>query len=161
MPLDPGLRQTPPPTSAITPHQHLPHSNRVHETGQLQLSSASWVFRRVAAARTATQTLAALSGYAAFPILSRTCVRYAGTVGTWHDLNVGRPIAAPLERCAELLGVDLATVHELAAKVDPYLRADGTRIWSLMQLERQLRPEAYGRRRGGYLDRRRTPTADA
>jgi hypothetical protein len=29
------------------------------------------------------------------------------------------------------------------------------RIWSLMQLERQLRPEAFGRRRGGYLDRRR------
>jgi hypothetical protein len=25
-----------------------------------------------------------------------------------------------------------------------------------MQLERQLRPEAYGRRRGGYVDRRRT-----
>jgi hypothetical protein len=57
---------------------------------------------------------------------------------------------------AELLGVDLATVRKLAAKVEPYLRADGTRIWSLMQLERQLRPEAYGRRRGGYLDRRRT-----
>jgi hypothetical protein len=30
-----------------------------------------------------------------------------------------------------------------------------------MQLEGQLRPEAYGRRRGGYLDRRRTPAADA
>jgi hypothetical protein len=30
-----------------------------------------------------------------------------------------------------------------------------------MQLERQLRPEAYGRRRGGYLDRRRTPATDA
>ena len=44
----------------------------------------------------------------------------------------------------------------LAAKVEPYLRADGTRIWSLMQLERQLRSEVYGRRRGGYLDRRRT-----
>jgi len=28
-----------------------------------------------------------------------------------------------------------------------------------MQLERQLRPEAYGTRRGGYLDRRRNPTA--
>jgi hypothetical protein len=69
---------------------------------------------------------------------------------------VGRPIAAPLQRCAELLGVDLATIRELAAKVEPYLRADGTRIWRLMQLERQLRPEAYGRRRGGYLDRRRT-----
>jgi hypothetical protein len=49
----------------------------------------------------------------------------------------------------------------LAAKVEPYVRADSTRIWSLMQLERQLRPEAYGRRRGGYVDRRRTPAADA
>ena len=45
--------------------------------------------------------------------------------------------------------------------MEPYLRADGTRIWSLMQLERLLRPEAYGRRRGGYLDRRRIPAADA
>ena len=74
-------------------------------------------------------------------------------MGTWHDVDVGRPIAAPLEQCAQLLGVDLATVHELAAKVEPYLRADGTRIWSLTQLERQLHPEEYGRRRGGYLDR--------
>jgi hypothetical protein len=82
-------------------------------------------------------------------------------VGTWYDLDVGRPIAAPLQQCAELLGVDLATVRELAANVQPYLRADGTRIWSLMQLERQLRPEAYRRRRGGYLDRRRTPATDA
>jgi hypothetical protein len=73
---------------------------------------------------------------------------------------LGRPIAAPLERCAELLGVDLATVRELAAKVKPYVRADGTKIWSLMQLERQLRPEAYRRRRGGYLDRRRIRAAD-
>ena len=80
-------------------------------------------------------------------------------MGTWHDLDLGRPIAAPLERCAELLGVDLATVRELAANVEPYLRADGTSIWSLMQLERQLRPEAYGRRRGGYLDRRRSGTS--
>jgi hypothetical protein len=69
---------------------------------------------------------------------------------------MGRPIAARLERCAELLGVDLATVRELAATVEPYLRADGTRIWSLTQLERQLRPEVYGRRRGGYVDRRQT-----
>ena len=73
---------------------------------------------------------------------------------------MGRPIAAPLGRCAELLGVDLATVRKLAGKVEPYLRADGSRIWSLMQLERQLRPEAYGRRLGGYLDRRRTRTVD-
>ena len=82
-------------------------------------------------------------------------------MGTWHDLNVGRPIAAPLERCAELLGIDLATIRAAAAYVEPYLRTDGTSIWSLMQLERQLRPEAFGRRRGGYLDRRRTPAADA
>jgi hypothetical protein len=81
-------------------------------------------------------------------------------VGTRHDSDLGRPIAAPLERCAELLGVDLATVREVAAKVEPYVRADGTRIWSLNQLERQLRPEVYRRRRGGYLDRRRK-AADA
>jgi hypothetical protein len=74
---------------------------------------------------------------------------------------MGRPIAAPLEQCAELLGVDLATIGAAAANVEPYVRADGTRIWSLMQLERQLRPELYGRRRGGYLDRRRTPAAEA
>ena len=69
-------------------------------------------------------------------------------------------MAAPLEQCAQLLGVDLATVRELAAKVEPYLRADGTRIWNLTQLKRQLRPEEYGRRRGGYLDRRRTRQDD-
>jgi hypothetical protein len=82
-------------------------------------------------------------------------------VGTWHDPDLGRPIAAPLDRCAELLGVDLATVQELATKVEPYVRVDGTKVWSLMQLERRLRPKAYRRRRGGYLDRRRSPTADA
>jgi hypothetical protein len=108
-----------------------------------------------------TRLCAALSDYAALLIHSRTCVRYTGPVGTWHDLNVGRPIAAPLEHCAELLDVDLATIQEAAANVEPYIRADGTRIWSLMQLERQLRPEVYGRRRGGYLDRRRTPATGA
>jgi hypothetical protein len=76
-------------------------------------------------------------------------------VGTWHDPDLGRPIAAPLERCAELLGVDLATVRKVAADIEPYVRADGTRIWSLTQVERRLRPEAYARRRGGYVDRRR------
>jgi hypothetical protein len=75
---------------------------------------------------------------------------------TWHGPDLGRSIAAPLERCAELLDVDLATIPEAATNVEPYVRADGIRIWSLMLLERQLRPEAYGRRRGGYVDRRRT-----
>ena len=81
-------------------------------------------------------------------------------MGTWHEADLGRPIAAPLERCAELLGIDLATVRELAANVEPYIHAYGTGIWSVMQLERQLRPEAFDRRRGGYIDRRRTPAAD-
>jgi hypothetical protein len=78
-----------------------------------------------------------------------------------HDPDFGRPIAAPLEQCADLLGVDLATVREVAVNVEPYVRAGGMRIWSLMQLERQLRPEVFGRRRGGYIDRRRTSVADA
>jgi hypothetical protein len=64
-------------------------------------------------------------------------------------------MAAPLARCAELLGVDLATVGELPGRVEPYLRADGTRVWSLMQLQRHLRPEAFVRQRGGYIERRR------
>ena len=81
-------------------------------------------------------------------------------MGTWHDPALGRPIAAPLARCAELLGVDLATIREVAATVEPYIHANGTKVWSLMQLERQLRPGAFGRRRGGYIDRRRTPAAD-
>jgi hypothetical protein len=73
----------------------------------------------------------------------------------------GRPIAAPLERCAELLGVDLETIQEAAAHVEPYLRVDGTKVWSLMQLEQRLRPDAYGRVRGGYLARRRPRTTVA
>jgi hypothetical protein len=44
----------------------------------------------------------------------------------------------------------------LAAGVELYIRADGTKLWSLMLLERQLQPERFRRRRGGYLDRRRS-----
>ncbi len=85
---------------------------------------------------------------------------YAAGMPTWEarDPDLGRPIAAPLEQCAALLGVDLASLCEVAADVEPYVRADGTKIWSLMQLERQLHPEAFRRRRGGYIDRRRTST---
>jgi hypothetical protein len=81
-------------------------------------------------------------------------------VGTWQDPELGRPIAAPLEQCAQLLGVDLATVRKLATRVAPYYRADGEPMWSLL-LERQLRPEAFRRRRGGYIDRRRAKAKDA
>jgi hypothetical protein len=72
-----------------------------------------------------------------------------------------RPIAAPLERCAELLGVDLATITEAAAAIQPYVRVDGSKVWGLMQLERQLRPQAYGRVRGGYIARRRIRATDS
>jgi hypothetical protein len=65
------------------------------------------------------------------------------------------PDPGPLERCAELLGVGLATIQEAAAHVESYSRVDGTRVWSLMQLERHLRPDANGRVRGGYIARRR------
>jgi hypothetical protein len=78
-----------------------------------------------------------------------------------HDPTFTRPIAAPLERCAELLSVDLATVRELAAQIEPYVRVDGTKVWSLMQLERHLRPDAYGRVRGGYIARRRPQATKA
>jgi hypothetical protein len=44
-------------------------------------------------------------------------------VGTWRDPDLGRPIAA-LQRCAELLGVDLATIGAAAANVEPYVRAE-------------------------------------
>jgi hypothetical protein len=83
-------------------------------------------------------------------------------VGTWEaDAPAyARPIAAPLERCVELLGVDLATLTRAAAQMKPYIRVDGTKVWSLMQLERRLRPEAYGRVRGGYISRRRHPPVD-
>jgi hypothetical protein len=78
-------------------------------------------------------------------------------VGTWEALDpaYSRPIAAPLERCAELLSVDLAIIQRAAADIEPYIRVDGRKVWSLMLLERQLRPEAYGRVRGGYISRRR------
>jgi hypothetical protein len=81
---------------------------------------------------------------------------------TWevHDPPPSRPIAAPLERCAEFLDVDLATIGQAAAHVQPYVRVDGTKVWSLMQLERQLRPTAYGRVRGGYISRRRVRATD-
>ena len=90
---------------------------------------------------------------------SNICSSMVPLVGTWEadDPAYSRPIAAPLEKCAELLGVDLATIQRAAADVEPYIRVDGTKVWSLMQLEQRLRPEAYGRVRGGYISQRRRP----
>ena len=88
------------------------------------------------------------------PLFDKLPLWGPGTTPTW----AGRS-PAPLDQCAELL--DVATIRELAANVEPYLRADGTKIWSLMQLERQLRLQAYRKHRGGYIDRRRSPAADS
>jgi hypothetical protein len=33
--------------------------------------------------------------------------------------------------------VDLATIRRAAADVEPYVRVDGTQVWSVMQLERR------------------------
>jgi hypothetical protein len=72
-----------------------------------------------------------------------------------RDQTLTWPVVAPLERCAEFLGVELAAVSAAAAQVEPYLRVDGNKVWSLMQLERHLHLDAYGRVRGGYIARRR------
>ena len=67
-------------------------------------------------------------------------------MGTWEadDPAYARPIAAPLERCAELLGVDLVTITGAATHIEPYVRVDGTKVWSLMQLERNFVPRPMG-----------------
>jgi hypothetical protein len=75
--------------------------------------------------------------------------------GDTHTLGY-HPLLATRADSGEVLHA-----RQLAAKVEPYIRADGTKIWSLMQLERQLQPEAYRRRRSGYLDHRRTRSGDA
>jgi hypothetical protein len=56
-----------------------------------------------------------------------------------------------LGRVAELLHVDLADVTEAAARVAPYITADGRRLWSLKLIERAVDPNASAwlRRRSG------------
>ena len=91
------------------------------------------------------------------PLSSEHVFVYATSMQAWEtqDQTLTWPVAGPLERCAELLGVELAAVAAAAAHVEPYLRVDGTKIWSVTQLERHLHPDAYGRVRGGYIARRR------
>jgi hypothetical protein len=54
-----------------------------------------------------------------------------GTTRTWAGRSRRRWSDA--QSCSTS---DLATIPAAAANVEPYPRADGTRIWSLMQLER-------------------------
>ena len=81
--------------------------------------------------------------------------RHAG-LGGQDRPSPGRFAALLGERCAELgLGSELAAVAGRRPRSAVYLRVDGTKVWSLMQLERHLHPDAYGRVRGGYIARRR------
>jgi len=64
-------------------------------------------------------------------------------------VEAARPVAAPLDKCARLLGVPLEQLKPVAAQVEPYQHADGHPVWSLFLLERQLHPERSGRRRRG------------
>jgi hypothetical protein len=88
---------------------------------------------------------------------SNTCSSTLPGMQAWvaRDQTLTWPVVAPLERCAEFPGVELAAVSAAAAQVEPYLRVDGNKVWSLMQLERHLHLDAYGRVRGGYIARRR------
>jgi hypothetical protein len=70
----------------------------------------------------------------------------------------GRPVAAPLERCAALLGRPLAEVEQAATVVEPYWRSDGAAVWSLLHLERALglaRPRRRQRPGEGWRGSRR------
>lgn len=68
---------------------------------------------------------------------------------TWQESEraAGGPIAAPLAKCAQLLGVPLDQLKPIAERVEPYRHAEGYPVWSLFQLDRELHPERYGSRR--------------
>jgi hypothetical protein len=91
---------------------------------------------------------------------SNICSSTLPAMPAWdaHHPTLMRPIAAPLEQCAELLGVDLAAIPGGGRPRRALCRVDGTKVWSLMPLERHPRPDAYGRVRGGYIARRRPRT---
>jgi hypothetical protein len=51
----------------------------------------------------------------------------------------GWPVAASVQRCAELLHVDQVDVEAAAATLEPYTAADGTPKWSVRRLAALLR----------------------
>ncbi len=84
------------------------------------------------------------------PAIADLAVRLAIDLEVDQDIiTPGLLIASAFHR--PLLEVPLCLLQPgrpQLAKVEPYIRADGTKVWSLMELERQLQPEAYRRRRG-------------
>jgi hypothetical protein len=67
------------------------------------------------------------------------------------------PIAAPLERVAKLLRIDLAEVTAAAERVAPYITADGRRLWSVKLIERAIDPNARPWLRHGSKVSPKTP----
>ncbi len=67
----------------------------------------------------------------------------------------GRPVAATLKECATLLKVPVERLREVARRVEPYEHADGTPRWSQYLLEREPRPERFGKAAGDAPTRRR------
>jgi hypothetical protein len=57
-------------------------------------------------------------------------------------------------------GSHYGSTDRLPLIIKPYIRVDGMEVWSLIQLERRVRPDAYGRVRGGYISRRPRLAAD-
>jgi hypothetical protein len=98
------------------------------------------------------------------PAVADLAVRLAIDLEVHQDI-ITQACSSPARFHQPLLEVPLCLLQpgrpQLAAKVEPYIRANGTKVWSVMQLERQLQPEAYRRRRGSYRDHRRTRSADA
>jgi hypothetical protein len=98
------------------------------------------------------------------PAVADLAVRLAIDLEVDQDV-ITKAWSSPARFHQPLLEVPLCLLQpgrpQLAAKVEPYIRANGTKVWSLMQLQRQLQPEAYRRRRGGYLDHRQTRSGDA
>jgi hypothetical protein len=66
-----------------------------------------------------------------------------------------RPIAAPLEECAWVLGDPEAEVRRAAEGIKPYRHADGHPVWSVFLIERALHPERFDKAKAGAPTRRR------
>jgi hypothetical protein len=60
-------------------------------------------------------------------------------LGVWDTaVDYSEPVAAPLDRVAEILEQPLECVAQAAERVDPYTRADGEPVWSVRLVGIQL-----------------------
>src|SRR5207247_1328574 len=71
------------------------------------------------------------------------------TLEPWLAVEHTQPVAAPLERVAEILDTPLAVIQAAAERVAPYIRADGAEVYSvnLLAVALGLRPSRVERQR--------------